>query len=73
MTEEVDFNQQLDKFNKTKTQLAPLKVKIEEEDKALFLLASLSSSFDNIVIILLFGKEALKFDDVIATLLMNTT
>jgi len=53
--------------------LAPLKVKIEEEDKALFLLASLSSSFDNIVIILLFGKEALKFDDVIATLLMNTT
>ena len=46
---------------------------IEEEDKALLLLSSLPSSFDNIVTTLLFKKEILKFDEVVAAFLMNET
>ena len=69
--EETNFNQHLDEFNKITTELPSLEVKIEEEDKALLLLASLPSSFDNIVTTLLFGKKTLKFDEVVATLLMR--
>ena len=43
-------------------ELTSLEVKIEEEDKALLLLTSLPSSFDNIVTFLFFVKETLKFD-----------
>ena len=56
MTEEADFNQHLDEFNKITRELTFLEVKIEEEDKALLLLASLPLSFDNIMTALLFGK-----------------
>ncbi|VFQ74792.1 unnamed protein product [Cuscuta campestris] len=73
MAEKANFNGHLDKFNKITTELDSIDVKIEEEDKALLLLASLPSSFDNIVTTLLFGKETLKFDEVVAALLMNET
>ena len=71
MTEEVDFNQHLDEFNKITTELDSLEVKIEEKGKALLLLTSLSSSFDNIMTTLLFGKEILRLDEVVVALLMN--
>jgi len=71
MMEEADFNQHLDKFNKVTTELDSLEVKIEEEDKALLLLASSPSYFDNIMTILLFGKETLRPDKVVAAFLMN--
>jgi len=71
MMEEVDFNQHLDEFNKIIMELTSLEVKIEDEDKSLLLLASLPSSYYNIVTTLLFEKETLKFDEVVATLLMN--
>ncbi|VFQ71666.1 unnamed protein product [Cuscuta campestris] len=71
MAEEANFNGHLDEFNKITTELESIDVKIEEEDKALLLLASLPSSFDNIVTTLLFEKETLKFDEVVAVLLMN--
>jgi len=50
MTENADFNQQIDEFKKITTELDSLEVKVEQEDKALPLLASLPSSFDNIVL-----------------------
>jgi len=53
--------------------LNSLGVKIEEKDTALLLLASLPSSFDNIMTNLLFGKETLRLDEVVATLLINET
>jgi len=71
MTEEADFNQHLDEFNKITMELDSLKVKVEEEDKALLLLASLPLSFDNIVTTLLSWKETLWLDEVVAALLMN--
>jgi len=37
MTEEANFNQHLDEFNKIMIEFASLDVKIEEEDKALLL------------------------------------
>ncbi|VFQ73127.1 unnamed protein product [Cuscuta campestris] len=73
MAEEANFNRHLDEFNKITTELESIDVKIEEEDKAMLLLASLPSSFDNIVTTLLFGKETLKFDEAVAALLMNET
>ena len=39
----------------------------------MLLMALLPLSFDNIMTTLLFGKETLRFDEVIATLLMNET
>jgi len=54
-------------------ELDSLEVKIEAKDKALLLLASLSSSFDNIVTTLLFGKGALRLYQVVTVLLMNGT
>lgn len=66
-----DFGKHLDEFNRIVTELASLDEKIEEEDKALLLLASLPESFDNIVTTLLFGKDTLKLDDVIGSLLIN--
>jgi len=50
-----------------------LQVKVEEEDRALLLLASPLSSFDNMVTTLLFGKETFELDEVVAALLMNET
>jgi len=54
-------------------ELHSLEVKIEKEDKALLLLASLPSSFNNAVTTPLFGKEALRLDEVVVTLLVNET
>ncbi|VFR00720.1 unnamed protein product [Cuscuta campestris] len=75
LTDPVDIWDKLESRYKSKslTKLESIDVKIEEEDKALLLLASLPSSFDNIVTTLLFGKETLKFDEVVAALLMNET
>jgi len=53
--------------------LDSIEAQIEGEDKALLLLASLALSFDIIVITLLFRKETLRLDEVVAALLMNET
>ena len=50
MTEDADFNQQIDEFKKITTELDSLELKVEQDDKALSLLASLPSTFDNIVL-----------------------
>ena len=73
MMEEVDFNQHIGEFNKITAQLDSIEAQIEGEDKALLLLASLALSFDIIVITLLFRKETLRLDEVVAALLMNET
>ena len=52
-------------------ELSTLDVKIEEEDKVLLLLVSLPLSHDHIVTILLFGKDTLRHDEVIAPLLLD--
>jgi len=53
------------------TQLANLRVKIEEEDKAIVHLNSLPSSYDNLATTILHGKDSIELKDVTSTLLLN--
>jgi len=58
-------------FNKVISELLAIDVKIDEEDKALILLSSLSESYDHIVTTILYGKETLILKEVMSTLLSN--
>nr|GEY36172.1 zinc finger, CCHC-type [Tanacetum cinerariifolium] len=55
-------------FNKIVLDLANIKVKFEDEDLALLLLTSLPKSYEHFVDTLLYGREALTLEDVMATL-----
>jgi len=58
-------------FNKVINELLTVDVKIDEKDKVLILLSSLSESYDHIVTTMLYGKEILIFKEVTSTLLSN--
>ncbi|GJV18041.1 retrovirus-related pol polyprotein from transposon TNT 1-94 [Tanacetum coccineum] len=58
----------IDEFNKLIIDLANIDIEIEYEDQALMLLTSLSSSYENFVETLLYGRESLTIEDVLATL-----
>ncbi|GJV58782.1 zinc finger, CCHC-type containing protein [Tanacetum coccineum] len=58
----------IDEFNKLILDLANIDIKIEDEDQALMLLTSLSSSYENFVETLLYGRESLTLEDVLARL-----
>nr|GEX40877.1 retrovirus-related Pol polyprotein from transposon TNT 1-94 [Tanacetum cinerariifolium] len=55
-------------FNKIVLDLANIKVKFEDEDLALLLLTSLLASYKHFVDTLLYGREDLTLEDVMATL-----
>ncbi|GJW62008.1 hypothetical protein Tco_0111343 [Tanacetum coccineum] len=57
-----------DEFHKLVCDLVAIDTTISEEDQALLLLTSLPSSYDNFVDTLLYGRDTLKLDDVLATL-----
>nr|GEW70368.1 ribonuclease H-like domain-containing protein [Tanacetum cinerariifolium] len=56
-------------FNKLILDLENIDIKIEDEDQALMLLMSLPSSYENFVETLLYGRESLTMEDVLATLI----
>nr|GEU90468.1 putative reverse transcriptase domain-containing protein [Tanacetum cinerariifolium] len=58
----------IDEFNKLIIDLANIDIEIEDEDQALMLLTSLSSSYENFVETLLYGSESLTMEDVLTTL-----
>ena len=58
-------------FNKVISELLPVDVKIDEEDKVLILLNSLSKLYDRIDTTMLYGKETLILEEVTSTLLSN--
>ncbi|GJX01365.1 zinc finger, CCHC-type containing protein [Tanacetum coccineum] len=58
----------IDEFNKLILDLANIDIEIEDEDQALMLLTSLPSSYENFVETLLYGRESLTMEDVLATL-----
>ncbi|GJT37029.1 hypothetical protein Tco_0936894 [Tanacetum coccineum] len=58
----------IDEFNKLILDLANIDIEIEDEDQALMLLTSLPSSYENFMETLLYGKESLTMEDVLATL-----
>jgi hypothetical protein len=62
------ISEHIDEFNKIVLDLVNIKVKFEDEDLALLLLTSLQASYEHFVDTLLYGREALTLEDVMATL-----
>ncbi|GKD56768.1 retrovirus-related pol polyprotein from transposon TNT 1-94 [Tanacetum coccineum] len=58
----------IDEFNKIVLDLANIEVKLEDEDLALLLFTSLLASYEHFVDTLLYGREALTLEDVMAIL-----
>ncbi|GKF01723.1 hypothetical protein Tco_0028646 [Tanacetum coccineum] len=58
----------IDEFHKLVGDLAAIDTAISDKDQALLLLTSLPSSYDNLVETLLYGRDTLKLEDVLATL-----
>ena len=69
MSESTDMLQHLSKFNSLISQLLQFKVTFDDEDKAILLLASLPSSYENLMTTLLYGNDTLKFEQVSGSLL----
>ena len=60
-----------DFFNKIISELLAVNIMIDEEDKALILLSSLSESYAHIISTMLYGKETLILKEVTSTLLSH--
>ncbi|GJU72676.1 retrotransposon protein, putative, ty1-copia subclass [Tanacetum coccineum] len=60
------ISEHIDEFNKIVLDLANIEVKFEDEDLALLLLTSLPASYEHFVDTLLYGREALTLEDVMA-------
>ncbi|GJZ35710.1 hypothetical protein Tco_0581527, partial [Tanacetum coccineum] len=58
----------IDEFNKLILDLVNIDIEIEDEDQALMLLTSLPSSYENFMETLLYERESLTMEDVLATL-----
>ncbi|GKA43038.1 zinc finger, CCHC-type containing protein [Tanacetum coccineum] len=58
----------IDEFHKLVGDLAAIDTAISDEDQAFLLLTSLPSSYDNLVETLLYGRDTMKLEDVVATL-----
>lgn len=62
----------MDDFNKLILDLDNIEVKIDDEDQALLLIRSLTSSYDNLVDTLVYGRESLSLEEVQATLISRS-
>ncbi|GJR26804.1 hypothetical protein Tco_1103036 [Tanacetum coccineum] len=61
-------SEHIDEFHMLVGDLAAIDTVILDEDQALLLLTTLSSSYNNFVVTLLYGRDTLKLEDVLATL-----
>ncbi|GKB35942.1 zinc finger, CCHC-type containing protein [Tanacetum coccineum] len=61
-------SEHINEFHKLVGDLAAIDTAISDEDQAFLLLTSLPSSYDNFVETLLYGRDTLKLEDVLATL-----
>ena len=64
MSENTDALQHMSKFISLISQLLQFKVTFHNRDKVILLLASLPSSYENMITILLYVKDILKFEQV---------
>ena len=65
------FMDHLDEFNRLLTELDAIGAKIEEEDKAILLLVSLPSSYEHLRTTLMYEKDTLGLDEVVAALISH--
>ena len=56
--------QHLNAFNRILSDLLALKIKLEEEDKALLLLSSFPSSYNHLETTIMYGKKILELEDI---------
>ena len=70
MAESSDLSQHINVFNQIISDLKQIDVKFEDEDKALMLLNSLpiSSTYENLVTTLMWGKETLDLEEITSVL-----
>lgn len=68
MEEGSSITDHIDAFNKIILDLEDINVKIDDQDKAMILLYSLVSSYENLVDTLMYGKQTLSMVDVTETL-----
>ncbi|GJY52057.1 hypothetical protein Tco_0442904 [Tanacetum coccineum] len=67
MSPSTKLGDHIDEFNKLILDLANIDIEIEDEDQALMLLTSLTSSYENLMETLLYRRESLTMEDVLAT------
>ena len=61
----------IQKFDQMCNELLNIEVKLEKEDKSMFLLCSMPPSFDSLVTTLLYSKEMLEYEDMVSMLRSN--
>ena len=71
MEEGDDIIEHLNVFNRYINDLLRVEVKYEEEDKAFLLLQSLLLSFKHFRTIFMFGKETLRFEEVVQDIISH--
>ena len=71
MSKNTDALQHLSKFNGLISQILQFQVTFDDEDRAILLLASLPSSFENLMTTLLYGNDTLNFEQVSGSLLSD--
>ena len=71
MTDDLDLSQHINVFNQIISDLKRVDVKFEDEDNALMLLNSLptSSTYENLVTTLMWGKEILDLEEITSVIL----
>ena len=69
MQEGSDLAEHINVFNQLIADLGKVEVKIDEEDRAIILLCSLPGSYEHLVTTLTYGKEDVKVDEIVTTLL----
>ena len=71
MLEGVNLTKHLDEFNGHTMELDTIGVKTKEEDKAIILLVSLPPSYEHLRTTLMYGKDTLGLDEVVAILISH--
>src|SRR5438132_1450365 len=71
MQEGSNLAEHINVFNQLLADLVKVKVKVDDEDRAIILLCSLPRSYEHLVTTLTYGKEDVKVDDIVAALLAH--
>nr|GEV74638.1 retrovirus-related Pol polyprotein from transposon TNT 1-94 [Tanacetum cinerariifolium] len=72
MSPGIKLGDHIDEFNKLILDLANIDIEIEDEDQPLMLLTTLPLSYENFMETLLYGRESLTMEDVLATLIQGS-